>query len=138
MAEPTEGSGASIAFGTSTFVANVTSINHDDISRVIHDVSHLGTTGNRRKKPGKLVDQAGLTLAMQFDANVRPPITAVAETITISIPHDTYAVNATLVGKGFIDSWSFGDVAEGNIMTGEFHVTWTGTSGPTWTNATTG
>ncbi|MDZ7809202.1 MAG: hypothetical protein U5L11_02485 [Arhodomonas sp.] len=94
-----EGTGATIAFGTSTFSADITSINHDDISRVIHDYSHLGTTGNRRKKPGDLVDQSGVTVGMQFDTNKRPPISSAPETITISIPNDDFANMATLAGR---------------------------------------
>ena len=138
------GTGASIAFGTTSWTAQVTSISGTDISRSSHDTSHLGTSTWRTKIPGDLVDPGGLDVDIlvssdQFTAGTGvqycAPITATAETITVYFPgtNTTATNNLRVSGTGFVENWSWGIPLE-DLMTASLHVQFSGKT--TWTAGT--
>ena len=103
------GTGASIAFGTSNFTAEVMSINGNDISRPSIDSSHLGTTGARTFLPGDLVDNGSVELEINFDPDEQPPIAGAAETITVTFPTPPGgSTPADAEFSGFVTNWSWG------------------------------
>ena len=136
MASTQSGHGATITFGTSTFTAPVTSITPDEVSRDVHDTSHLGTVDYRTKIPGDLVDAAGFSASGWYDTDQQPPITADAETITLTMPDSAPATGggATIAASGFVDSWSIGEVTTGALIPYEMHVTWA--AGPAYVDET--
>ena len=107
------GTGATIAFGTSNFTASVSSISHGGISRPALDSSHLGTTVARTFVPGDLYDGGEITLSILFDpAATQPPISGVAETITIDFG------TPTNVFSGFVTEWGY-EVPLEELMTAD-------------------
>ena len=126
------GTGASIAFGTSSFTANVMAINGNDISRAAIQTSHLGTTGNHTFMPGDLVDNGNIQLDIQFNPDEQPPIAGAAETITISFPLGAGGTNkATAAFTGFVTGWSWGAPLE-ELMTASITIKVSGAI--TWTD----
>ncbi len=97
------GTGVTIAFGTSNFVANVMSISHGGIARPSVDTTHLGTTTARTFMPGDLYDGGEVTLNIQWnpDAAVKPPINGAAETITIDFGTTTASFSGFVTGYGY-------------------------------------
>jgi len=80
------GTGTSVAFGTSSFAANVTGIAIDGVERPAIPTSHLGTTTSATFIPGDIVDEGTVTLDIQYDPDVEPPKKGAAETVTITFP----------------------------------------------------
>jgi len=123
------GTGAAITFGTSSWVGQLLSINQGDKGKGIIDITVLGTTGGSRlKRQTDLIDEGEVSLEFAFDPDVPPVITAAAtgETVTITCPVPTGKVTgATYVGKGALNSFSFGMPLE-DKMTGSATVTWLG------------
>lgn len=135
MATVDVGTGTTIAFGTSSFTANIRSISADGISRAVIDKTHMGSTTSMRKRPGKLVDPGELTVEFELDPDAQPPIAGAPETITITFPIPTGSTNgATLAGEGFVSEWSWNDPLEDD-MTASMTIVWTGATGPAWTDA---
>ena len=136
MAGTQTGHGAAVSFGTSTYTAVATSISPDEQSREAIDTSHLGTVDYRTKIPGDLVDAGGFSASGWYDADQQPPITAAAETITLTMPDSAPASGggATISGSGFVDSWSIGEITTGNLIPYEMHVAWS--DGPTFADET--
>jgi hypothetical protein len=135
---PDVGMGTTIAFATSSFTATITNVDGGDITRNVIDKTHLGTTGSREKMPGDLVDEGDVTFQFQFDPDVQPPISGVVESITITFPIPSgKSTGATLIGTGFISSWSWGgvDAEDSSLMMGTGVITWDGVTGPTWTDS---
>jgi len=127
------GTGASIAFGTSSFTANITSITPvSGAERPAIDTTHLGTTTARTFVPGDLVNWGELEVELQFDIDDRPPIDQVAETITITFPLSALgATAATLAGTGFMTNFG-AEVPLEELMSGSYTVKWSGNL--TWTD----
>ena len=133
------GTGASIAFGTTSWEAEVTSINGTDITRSTHDTSHLGTSIWRTKMPGDLIDPGGLDVDVLFDGaqfagatseQYVSPITATAETITVTFPwgistNTALTTGMSVSGTGFVESWSWGVSLE-DLMTASLHIQFSG------------
>jgi hypothetical protein len=113
------GTGASIAFGTSTFTANIVSMTVDGIERPAIDTSHLGTTTSRTFIPGDLVDEGSVTLEIQFDPSLaEPPKKGAAETVTISFAlTGAGTTKATRAFTAFVTAFDFG-VPLDELMTG--------------------
>lgn len=120
------GTGASVAFGSSSFTANITAINGEGIERPAIDTTHLGTTTARTFIPGDLVDHGTLTLEIQFDPDDYPPIKLAAETITVTFP---LAGSGTAAAKwefsGFATGFDYGVPLE-ELMTGSLTIKVTG------------
>lgn len=140
MALPTTVSaqGATIALGTSSWTAGVLGISVDGQERAVKSVTNLSTTGYMQFKPGSLVNPGTLPVRFQFDPDTPPPITAVAETITLTFPTPAGGISgATLIGTGFIASWSAdGNGGDEEEMTGELTIQWDGNTAPAWTAST--
>lgn len=92
------GTGTTIAFGTSTFTADIVSAQLDE-SRPSVPASHLGST-SAEFLPGDLIERS-LTLTIHRKDGENPPLSADAETITLTSPE-----GETWVGSGFLTSVS--------------------------------
>lgn len=127
------GTGTTIAFGTSSFDAELLSLNGNDISREDIDVTHMGSTAYREFMPSDLVDGGSIDMEIMFDPDEQPPINAAAETITITFP-TSLASGATFVFTGYVNSWSWGDPME-DKMTAQLTIKVDGKTDPEWTVA---
>jgi len=108
-----QGKGATIAFGTSAFAANVTSISLPSISRDKIDTTHLGTTAESggevwiTKIPNLLIDGGQLSMDIQLDPDTAIPMTGTAvETVTFTAPKAAGQTTAgTWAFSGFISGY---------------------------------
>lgn len=98
---PDTGIGTAIAF-SSGFLSRVLSLEISGIEREELDGTTMASTGNAKQfVPADLYDPGEMTIEGQFDTDVAPPITAVAEAITITWPDaETWACS------GFLKSFS--------------------------------
>lgn len=123
------GTGATLTLATTSWVGQLLSINQGDKGKGIIDTTVLSTTGGARvKRQTDLIDEGEVTVEFAFDPDVPPVITAAAtgETVTITCPVPTgKATGATYVGKGALNSFSFGIPLE-DKMTGSATITWLG------------
>lgn len=128
------GTGTTIAFGTSSFTADVMSINASGIERGEYETSHMGTTGSKTFSPTDLIDQGEIEMEFAFDPDAQPPIGGATETITITFPLPAGGTTAaTLIGSGFVKAWQWGAELE-EKMTGSATIRWA--SAPAWTAST--
>lgn len=133
------GHGATIAFGTSSFTASFLSIGSFEQTREALDNSHLGTTNYRSKTPGDLVEPGEFTLELFFNpedhgtSDDLPPITAAAETVTITLPisNSGNTTNAAFAGSAFVTSWGSPEMVTDSLMQSTVTVQWA--TGPTYT-----
>lgn len=129
------GTGIAIAFGTSSFSAELLALNGNDISREDIDTTHMGTTAYRTFMPSALVDGGTIEMEFGFDPDEQPPIEAAPETITITFPLPSgMSTAATLAFTGYINSWSWGAPLE-DKMTGTATMKVDGLTDPVWTDA---
>lgn len=137
---PDLGSGATLAFSTTSFAAKVIDIQMPEIGVEDYETSTLDTTGFRKfitgdlKSPGSLVVSilapTGLTL---------PVIGTTAETGTLTLPIRTNggeAGAATLAGTGFFKRYKHAKLAVGVLQVAEYEFRYDGTTGPTFTKST--
>jgi len=102
------GTGTTIAFGTSSFSAEVLSLNGNDITRPDVDVTHMGSTNYMEFQPGDLADGGSIEMEIGFDPDAQPPVTAAAETITITFPIPSGGLGgATFIFTGYVSTWSW-------------------------------
>ena len=130
------GNGTTIAFGTSGFTANVYSISGSAQTREALESSHLGTTSFKEYIVDDLVEPGEFEIEFEWDQSFAtfPPISAAAETITITYPLKSGEVtNATLAGTGFLISTTGPTATNGEIMRGMATVKFDGQTGPTYT-----
>lgn len=133
--------GITIAFGTSSFTANVHSMTPEGFTRPVIGSSYFAQSGAYALKiPGTLVDAQSIEFEIEFDPDDEPPITAAAETLTITFPVPTgKSTGATLAGTGFISEFSFEaeSIKDGEdaMLVGSFTWTWDGATVPTWTDS---
>ncbi len=101
------GTGTTISFGTTSFVAELLSISGPSASRESIDMSHMGTTKAKVFTPADLVDWGEVTMEIAHapGAAVHVPIEEAAEEITI-----TYADSgsSTLVFTGHVTGYDPG------------------------------
>jgi hypothetical protein len=108
IAEPDIGTGATIAFGSSAYEANLMSLEVSEISRAQVKTSHMGTSGGAQTTgyhtyiPGRLVEPPKMTVEFELNTNALAPITADLETITITFPDAS-----TFSGSGFVSTVGF-------------------------------
>ena len=110
MASPAVDStvGTTIAFGTTSFSAQVTAIDWTGVERPSLNTSHFGTTAvqsgdwnNATFVLGKIVDGGEITLTLHYNPDTAPPFGAVPETITITTKSGaTLVFSGGLVGGG--------------------------------------
>jgi hypothetical protein len=120
------GTGASIAFGTSTYGAQLISLSHSGITRPSIETTHTGVdltpgtteVGNATRIPGDIADAGQITAEVYFDPSLTPPLTVTAPeviTITYSIPTAGDSA-AAWVGSGFCTEFSC-DAKHEEVMT---------------------
>ena len=113
-----EGHAATLNFATSSYAPNVISINTPGISREALATTHLGTTGGKSFIPGALPDYGELSFTVQVNPDALPPITAVAEDITLTFGDGGSETSpAEWAFSGFITS-----VGDSNVSTDEIIV----------------
>lgn len=106
--------GASIAFTTTSFAPKITSVSVDGMERGDVETSHLGLTvydsgvsAFRTFAPGGLIDGGTLTLGWRGHMDEEPPISKVAETITLTLANTGSSSDATLAFSGYVKSYSY-------------------------------
>jgi hypothetical protein len=95
------GTGTTVTFGTSGWTPELLDIRGPSYSREAVDMSHFGSTGGKIFSPGDLYDGGEITLELAFDPTDAPPLTGVAETITITYSDSSttsWSVNGFLTG----------------------------------------
>ena len=130
------GTGTTITFGTSGWTGSVISIGGTTQSREPLEDSHLATSGEKTYVFDDLIEPGDFEIEFYWDqsASTFSPISAVAETITISFPLKTgESTNGTLAGSGGVIEASGPDVSNGELMTGSMSIQWDGKTGPTYT-----
>ena len=99
------GHGTTVTFA-SGFLAEITALVAPDQTREAFDSSHMETNIWRTKILGKLVDQGELTVDIFFEPETAPPISSIAETITINFPDGAswaFSGGMTATGGATID-----------------------------------
>lgn len=130
------GTATTIAFATSSFSAEVKSINGSDISREDIDVTHMGTTNYKEFQPGDLADGGSIEMEIHFDPDEQPPILGVSESITITFPTPSGGGGgATLIFTGYVNAWSWEAPLE-EVMTAELTIKVDGKTAPVWAVST--
>lgn len=129
------GSGATITFGTSAWTGSLISINGQDIARAVVETTALATTVAKTFMPGDLYDAGGWDIEFYLNPNEPPPITAAAETITVTFPIPAGgATGATAAASGFVSKWSPSVGGVDEVLKGKMTVKLSGQI--TWTDAT--
>lgn len=95
------GSGATISFGQSSFAMNIDTFNWSGISRQSIATSHLATDTADTFMPGDRYDPGELSMDLHYDESVAVPISAAAETITVTFPSA-----AQYVASGFVTDFA--------------------------------
>lgn len=108
------GFGISVTF-SSGFMAEITSVTHDGIKRGDVDTSSMATTNNAITfTPEALYDPGGLSVELLANPDTAPPITAVAETITITWRKPSGKTNAaTWAFSGYLNEYKVTGSKEG-------------------------
>ena len=128
IAAADQGTGATIAFTTSSFAANITKIGGFDITRGSIETTHLGTTVSRTFQPEDLIDNGEVEIEGYYDPDTQPPITGPAETITITMPKPAaYSTAATAAGSGFCTSFAHPALEANKVMMFKAKFKWAGT-----------
>lgn len=120
------GTGATVSFSSgSTFSGEVLSFNLDGEEVPIIDMSHMTTTGYRKKVFGALKEPPAVTVELNYNPASPPPV-GVAATITIA-----WNGGGGLTGTGaFVSRSSVTPLEE--KMTGQFVFQMDGQTGPTY------
>lgn len=120
------GTGTTVTFGTSSFTANLVSVDWDGIERASVQTSHLGTTSAHTFIPGDLYNPGEITMNIQFNPDNAPPISSAAETITVTFPLSSGGITAAnWAGTGFATGFTAGVQLE-ELMTGTLTVKMSG------------
>ena len=107
----TQGNGASIVFGTTSFSGNIVSMNQDGVTRDDIDITHLGTTVAKDYDPAGLYEGGTYALVVQFDPETvtTVPYNSSKETVTLSyaISNSSNATKGTAAFTAYINSFDF-------------------------------
>ena len=103
------GQGTAIAFGTSTFTAEVLGVTPPNMTRPVIDVTHLGTEKFKAFEPGDLVDGGDASMRIAYFPSDVPPMRGAPEIITITCA-DSGAT--TISFSGFITALAIGEMSE--------------------------
>ena len=121
----TIGFGTTISF-SSGFLAKITDVSLSGLSRESIDVTHYGSTdGWMEFVPSSMIDAGELEVEIQFEG-ASPPITGVAEAITVQFPvasGDT--VGASVTCDGFLTSADEA-IPKDDVMTQSVTIKFTG------------
>lgn len=106
------GHGTTITF-SSGFLAEILSLQWTGIERMSVPTTHFGTTGGKTFVPADLTDPGELVVEMHHDATATPPLTGVAETVTITWP--TGAPAETHACSGFLSGYEINAADEEKV-----------------------
>ena len=113
--------GTTVAFGTSSFSANITDFSWSGVSRGAVDTSTIASTA-ASFLPSGIVDPGDLTLEIHSEGgNNVPPTDGDPETITINFPD-----GSSLAASGFVTGWDPASGSTGELVTGALTVKFTG------------
>lgn len=106
------GTGITINFATSSFDAEILTLEGPEFSRPIIDTSHQGTTGGRTKQGGDIPDWGDVTISGHFNPDDDPGalFPASGEVITITWPS-----TGTWVFQGIVANYRPGPAFEDKI-----------------------
>lgn len=130
------GLGATIA-GTGLVTTEITRIGEFTIQNDALEITHLGTTGMKRMRPGDLRDAPEVSIEFNW-LGAAPPITTAmlptAEpyagvTATITYPSG----GGSIAGTVFVKSVKFPNCSQGEIMKGEYVIQFDGATAPAFT-----
>ncbi len=128
--------GTTIAFGTTSFTANIRRIGGANETRGAVGTTHLGTTGQKTSIPESLTDPGETEIEFEWDQSFGtfPPIDQAAETITITYPLKSgETTNATEAGSGFLTEAQSPDLEDAQLMVGRAVIHWDGLTDRTYT-----
>jgi len=122
-----ESQGLTITFGTSSWTAELTSVNQNDVSREALDTTHLGTTTAKTFIPTELFDGGNLEVEFLHEVDEQPPYSGAAETITVTFPKEAAgsSVANSVQFSGFMTNYSWG-APMGELVTGSATIKVTG------------
>ncbi len=99
-----EGTGATIAFGTSTYASDLITFTLPEQMRAVIDTTHLGTTIAKTHKPAKLKDVGAISCEFDHNPAAADLLLNALETITIAYPLlSGQSTAAKLQFSGFIE-----------------------------------
>lgn len=104
----TEGTGTTITFATSGYSGIVLGLSIDGVSRPSIPNHSLSST-HTDKVPSSVYDSGSVTVEIEGDLNLEPPVRGASETITIQQPaKDGQTTGASLAGTGFVTGYTKG------------------------------
>lgn len=132
------GVGATIVFTTNAFTGKYREIGELNQEREIVDSTTLDIpTGSFAQNiPGDNPSPGQVRCRIRFQGSQAPPVFAIAETITITLPKEVAASasGAIIAGKGFIVSRRMmANLQRNQLNEGEFVIQFDGVTGPTYT-----
>ena len=102
------GFGTTIAF-SSSFLAEVISVDWSGIARESIETTHLTTANNAKTFiPSDVYEPGEVSVEMAFDPTTAPPITGAAETLTVTFP----GAGDTWAAAGFLTSFDLNSPLE--------------------------
>ena len=137
-AVPDTGHGASITFGTTSWTGRIKKVNGIEVSKDAVETTYLGTSTNKTFMAGDLQTWTNLKLEVLFmGKDGLPALGSTEETVTwtFPLPGGSAATAPNIAGTGLITRVKYPDHVTGELQMGEIEVTWTGTTGPTYTAA---
>jgi hypothetical protein len=137
---PDLGSGATIAFSTTTFAAKVRKITLPDIGVEEYDVSTLDTNNHMKTIAGDLKNAGSVVVTILAPSGLTlPTIATTPETCTVTFPlraNGGEAGAATFAGTGFFKRYKHPELAVGVVQEAEYEFRFDGSTGPAFTKST--
>jgi len=132
------GAGATITFGTNTYSAKIRSIGATEQNRGKVDSTTLdvATASLAKCIPADNPDPGETEVVIRWVGATAPPIFAIPETITITLPKEVAASSsgATFAGTGFLGKRRGApNLQRSTLAEGAFTITWNGDTGPAYT-----
>lgn len=101
---PVVGTGITITF-QSGFFAEILNVSDNEMMRARIDATHMGSN-DMEYLPGSLPDWGTLEVEMAFDPDIKPPLEAAAETITVTYPKGA-TTQASWARTGFLERFQY-------------------------------
>jgi hypothetical protein len=126
------GNGATAAFTSSTFTADIKKISAITSTGEAIEVSHLGTTVHKEYIPGDLVEISEVTIEYFYDPMTAPLAVNTKDTLTITLPEVTTTGNpGSITGTGFVtENTQTPDLENGAAMMGSLKFRYDGLGTP--------
>ena len=127
------GQGTTAVLTGGAIVGCVRSLTLPELTQDKIDASCLDTTGFMRYISGDLTDPGEVQMEIIFDPSFDfTGLVGATDTLTITFPigDDANATNATLIGTGFITSYSLPDLSTNNLAVVNVTFAFDGDTGP--------